>query len=110
MSLNRDDKTPTIDKPLHQGNFSKKNRLQNFPYNTNWKDRKPSIPLEKDANEKVTLDPLQRASINIVDDLQWCMAYQLPYAPKYCAVALSFSTKKNEEEDRLDHQSNSEDV
>ena len=68
--LNRTDKNPTTNKPLYQGNFSKKNRLHNFPYNTNWKDGKPLVPPTKNSNMKVTLYPLQRSSINVVDDPQ----------------------------------------
>ena len=51
----RTDRNPTIDKAPYQANFSRQNILQNFPYNTTWKDGKPAIPLAKNVNDKVYL-------------------------------------------------------
>ena len=52
----------------YQPNFNRQNRLQNFPYNTTWKDGQPIIPLAKNANNKVTPNPVSRNVVNMVDD------------------------------------------
>lgn len=58
FSINRNDKDPSTDKPQYQGDFSRQNRLQHYPYNTQWKDGKPIMPQPMNATKKVTLDPL----------------------------------------------------
>lgn len=57
----------TIDKSYFN-NFSRQNRMQNCPYTTHWKDGKPIVPSEKNTSEENTHDPLQKASINMIDD------------------------------------------
>ena len=48
--------------------FNRQNKLQNFPYNTTWKDGQPIIPPIKNTNAMVTPDLLSRNVVNMVDD------------------------------------------
>ena len=61
--------------------------MQNFPYNTNWKDGKPINETIKNTNDKGTPKPLQRNIVNVVEDVPWCMACQSPHSPRHCVVA-----------------------
>ena len=80
----KNDRNPTNNRIPYQSNFKRQNRLQNFPYNTTWKDGQPSVPPPKNTNNKVTLDPLSKNSVNLVDDSEfttdptWCFVCQLP--------------------------------
>lgn len=69
--------------------------MQNFPYNTQWKDGKPILPNNsnnnKNATEKFTPDHLQRNTMNIADDIHWCAICQSPHSPDHCAIALSLA-------------------
>ena len=80
--------------------------MQNYPYTTQWKDGKPIVPPTKNTSEKNTLDPLQKASINMTDDSPWCLVCQLPHSPKYCVVDVSFFTSQNEDEERSNQEEN----
>ena len=108
--------TKNENKAPYQPNFNRQNRLQNFPYNTTWKDGQPIIPPVKNVNVKITPEPLSRNVVNMVDDpqdaseLTWCIACQFPHAPKYCAVALSFSENQTGIEEQQEHEENSDDV
>ena len=99
------DRNPTDNRTPYQSNFNRQNRLQNFPYNTTWKDGQPSVPPPKNNTNKVTPDPLSKHSVNLVDDpelgteITWCFACQLPHSPKSCAVAVSYAENQNIAED-----------
>ena len=100
----------------YQSNFNRQNRLQNFPYNTTWKDGQPSVPPPKNNTNKVTPNPFLKYSINLVDDpelatkITWCFACQLPHSPESCAVAVSYAENHNVAEKCHEHEENNDDV
>ena len=112
----RFDRNPVENKAPYQSDFNRKNKLQNFPYNTTWKDGQPNVPPTKNVNNKATPNPLFINVVNMVGDPQdanepiWCVACQLPRAPKYCTVALSCSGNQTEIEEKQEHEGNNDDV
>ena len=46
------ERNPTKNKAPYQPNFNRQNMLQNFPYNTTWKDGQPNVPPPKNNNNK----------------------------------------------------------
>ena len=66
--------------------------MQNYPYTTQWKDGKPITNQAQNAKENNTLDPLQRSSINLNDDVPWCIICQSPHSLEYCAIYQSFAS------------------
>ena len=56
IPIGRNDKGPYADKPAFQGNFNRRNRLQNYPYKLQWKDGKPIVPPTKITTKKVVLN------------------------------------------------------
>ena len=90
--------------------------MQNFSYNTNWKNGQPNVPRPKDNKNKMTLDPLSKNSINLVDDPEfttepiWCFVCQLPHALESCAIALSFLGNQILVEEFHEHEENNDDV
>lgn len=65
---NHANKQSTSEKFQFNTHYNKNNRIQNFPYTTQWKDGKPVVPPAKNTGEKSTADPLQKTSINMADD------------------------------------------
>lgn len=59
--------------PVNANNFNRQPRMQNYPYTTQWKDGKPIPNHTQNVKDKGTLDPLQRISINMNDDVPWCI-------------------------------------
>ena len=73
--------------PMNNKNFSRQPRMQNYPYTTQWKDGKPVPNQTQNVKDKGTLDPLQRNTINMNDDVPWCIICQSPHSVDYCAAA-----------------------
>ena len=89
---NRNISAPTNERPQYGNNFNKQNRLQNFPYNTQWKDGKPIVLAARGNNsDRGVPNPLQKASINVSEDIPWCVACQSPHSVEHCAVAHSMA-------------------
>ena len=90
--------------------------MQNFPYNTTWKDGQPSVPPPKNNNNKVTPHPLLEKSINLVDNPKFtanptlCFSCQLPHSLESCAVALSFPGNQIVVEKCHEQEENNDDV
>ena len=56
--------------------------------------------------DRGTLDPLQRNSMNMNDDVPWCIVCQSPCSTSYCVVDQSFfldCSTHNDEEDEKSH-------
>ena len=62
-------------------------RMKNYPYTTQWKDGKPIPNQTQNVKDKGTPNPLQRSSINMTNDVPWCIICQSPHSLDYCAVA-----------------------
>jgi hypothetical protein len=81
--------------------------MLNYPYTTQWKDGKPIRNHDQGTKEKGTLDPLQRNSVNMKNDVPWCIVCQSRHSPYYCAIAQSFSANQhvqNEGEKEKSHE------
>ena len=93
-------KTSHNDRSQYANNFSRHNRLQNFPYNIQWKDGKSVNDSAKSTIEKGTPNPLQRNTVNVAEEVLWCMACQSPHSLNYYDVAQSVvAFQEVEEED-----------
>ena len=79
-------------------NFSRQPRMQNFPYNSQWKDGKPILPNKQDRPDGRIPNPLQRNFVNVTDDVPWCAACQSPHSLDYCVVALNMSDNQEHDE------------
>ena len=79
---------------VHNNNENRQPRMQNYPYTTQWKDGKP-INQSQSTKDKSTPDPLQRNSINMNDDVPWCIICQSHHSLEYCVVAQSFVLDHN---------------
>ena len=81
--------------------------MQNYPYTTKWKDDKPIPNQTQNVKDKGTPNPLQRNSINMNDDVPWCIICQSPHSSDHCVFAQSFSldhsTQNEEEEEENNH-------
>ena len=86
----KNDKNPIDNKIPYRSNFSNQHKMQNYPYTTQWKDGKP-VGQSQNSKDKGTLDPLQRNTVNMNDDVPWCIVCQSPHSLDYCVVAQSFS-------------------
>ena len=75
--------------------------MQNFPNNTQWKDGKIVGDSTKGADEKTTPNPLKRSTINIVEEVPWCIACQSPHSLDYSDVAQSISKSQAIEEEEV---------
>ena len=60
--------------------------------------------------DKGTLDPLQRSSINMNDDVHWCIICQSPHFLDYCAVAQSFVADQNAQNEEEEEEKGHDDV
>ena len=93
-----------------------KNRLQNFPYTTTWKDGQPNAPPPKNNNNKVTPNPLSINLVNLIDDPEfvaeptWCFAWKLPRSPESCIVTLSILGNQIVVEKSHEHEEDNDDV
>ena len=56
-------------------------------YNTSWKDGKPHNDSVKNKNKKVTPNALKNNSVNVVEEVPWCVDCQSPHSPNYYVVA-----------------------
>ena len=92
--------------PVHN-NVNRQPRVQNYPYTTQWKDGRPITNPTQNDKDKNTLDPLQKSSVNMNDDVPWCIICQSPHSLEYCAISLSFvsdhSVQNEEEEAEKSH-------
>ena len=61
--------------------------MQNYPYTTQWKYGKPILNPTQGKKDKGTPNPLQRNSINMAEDIPWCIICQSPHSPDYCTIA-----------------------
>ena len=80
--------------------------MKNYPYTTQWKDGKQIPNQNQNVKDKGTPNPLQRSSINMNDDVPWCIVCQSPHSTDYCVVAQYFvlyHSTHNDEEDEKSH-------
>lgn len=88
-------------------NFNKLPRMLNYPYNTQWNDGKPILPERRDKPSDKTPNPLHKNSVNMIEDVPWCIICQSPHDPYYCVVAQSVSIdgeQENNDEESYDDQ------
>ena len=71
--LNTNKENNNNDRSQYANNFSKQNKLQNFTYNTNWKDGKPINEAIKNTTYKG----------KFIEEVPWCMACQSPHSSCY---------------------------
>ena len=60
--------------------------------------------------DKGTPDPLQRRSINMNDDVPWCIVCQSPHSLEYCVVSQSFASNHSVENDEEEEEKSHDDV
>lgn len=70
--------------------------MQNYPYNTQWKDGRHVLPERKDKPNDKTPNPLHRNIVNMNDDVPWCIVFQSPHDPYYYAIAQSVSADEDQ--------------
>ena len=80
-------KPNTHEKPQFNNNYNKKPTVKNYPYTTQWKHGKPIPNPSQGIKDKGTSNPLKINSINMMDDVPWCIVCQSPHSPNYCAIA-----------------------
>lgn len=103
-------KESTGDKPQFNTHYNRQPRMQNYPYTTQWKDGKPIIDPAQGTKDKGIVDPLQRNSMNMTDDVPLCIVSQSPHSPYYCAVSQSFSANQHAQNEKGEEEKSHKDV
>lgn len=95
---------------VNNNHFNRQPRMKNYPYTTQWKDGKPIPNQTQSIKDKGTPDPLQRSSININDDVPWCIICQLVHSSYYYVVSQSFVLDQNAQDEKEEEEKSHDDV